>query len=133
MLVTIGGVALAAAVAFAGYHAHQARKHSKAMKTVGCVLAFIAGLLFLVSVVGDWATNIGATIPLISLAGFIVALAFIVFDWFNDGEPDRPTFFSAMALPILFVVGFVNFGVIVDLTQQGFDRVSSTVSQQVGE
>lgn len=121
-----GTLAIAGAILFVAYRLH--RSSRKAAKHVGVVGAFLAGLAFLVTFVGDWMTNLD-WMGGVAVAGLIVCLCIIVVDWLIDRKADKPAFWAAFALAMFIVAGASNLGAVGDNVGDGWKRVGDQVEK----
>ncbi|GAA0494606.1 hypothetical protein Ade02nite_20020 [Paractinoplanes deccanensis] len=121
-----GLLLIAGALLFAAHRTHKASK--KSAKNVAVVMAFLAGLAFLATFVGDWMQS-AAWLGGAGVAALIVCAAIIVVDWAVDKKPDKPAFWAAFALGFAVVLGASNLDQAGRLIQDGGTEVSNQLSQ----
>lgn len=121
-----GTLAIAAAILFVAYRLHKSSK--KNAKNIAVIGAFLAGLAFLVTFVGDWmrgADWLGG----VSVAGLIACAGIILVDYFMDRKPDKPAFWAAFALAFFIVIGASNLPSAGQQIGRGGKQVSEQLSK----
>ncbi len=103
------------------------RSSKKGAKNASVVIAFLAGLALLATIVGDWMQadwlgNLG-------VAGLIVCVCVIAVDWGIDKKPDKPAMYAAFALGLMVVLGASNLPAVGDQISDGGTKVSNQLSQ----
>jgi peptidoglycan/LPS O-acetylase OafA/YrhL len=121
-----GLLAIAAALLFAAHRTHKSSK--KAAKNTAVVMAFLAGLAFLATFVGDWMQS-ASWLGGLGVAILIVCAVIIVVDWAIDKKPDKPAFWAAFALGFAIVLGASNLDDAGRMISDGGHEVSSQLSQ----
>lgn len=126
----LGALFIAAAILFAALRFHKSSgPHSAKAKKTGAVLAFIAGMAFLVTIVGDWMGKVAAIGGALGAALLIIAVATIVVDWGMDKRPDKPAFWAMFALPALLVFGVTQIPAVADQIGDGGRQVSEQMNK----
>ena len=121
-----GLLLIAGAILFAAYRTHKSSK--KSAKNTAVVMAFLAGLAFLATFVGDWmqsASWLGGA----GVAALIVCSAIIFVDWIVDKKADKPAFWAAFALGFAIVLGASNLPTAGDQIGQGGKQVTEQLSK----
>ena len=121
-----GLLLIAGAVLFAAHRTHKSSK--KSAKNIAVVMAFLAGLAFLATFVGDWMQS-ASWLGGLGVAALIVCACIIAIDWLVDKKPDKPAFWAAFALGFAIVLGAANLDDAGRLIQDGGSEVSSQLSQ----
>lgn len=123
----LGTFAIACALLFAAMRIHRSQsKHQRATKTIGLVLAFLAGASFLVTFVGTWMGHlVGRGAGALFVAGLIVCVAIIVVDWLFDKKPDKPAFWAAFCLAAMIVFGAASLPQAGKQISDGTTKVTS--------
>lgn len=124
--IRISALAIAAVVLFAAWKLHSSSgKFFTATKVAGVLGAFVAGLAFLVTFVGDYAARISAAYPGLMAIVLVVVAVVIVVDWGLDRRPDKPAFIAMFLLPAALALGLSNLGMIGDQIGDGAERVNA--------
>jgi len=122
--------AIAAALLFAAMRIHKSSgQHSRVSKQVGVVMAFVAGLAFLVTFVGEWMGRVAAIAGAVGVALLIIAVATILVDWALDKKPDKPAFWAMFLLPALLVFGVTQIPAVGDQLGDGGKQVADQMSR----
>lgn len=121
-----GTLAVAAAILFISYRLHKSSK--KGAKNIAVVGAFLAGLAFLVTFVGDWMTG-ADWLGGFAAAGLIVCTGIVVIDWWIDKKPDKPAFWASFALALFIVIGVANLPAAGNQIGQGGKQVGSQLKK----
>lgn len=101
-----------------------------AMQTLGVILAFLAGCALLVTFIGSWASSLAAAVPWLPVVATLVVAAIILFDWLNDGRPDRPAFFAMLLAPFVITLGIGQaWDAVSDQIGDGADQVTTQIEQ----
>jgi drug/metabolite transporter (DMT)-like permease len=125
-----GSLILCAAFLFAALKVHKSRgRHAKATKPAGIVLAFLAGLMFLVTVTGAWVAAFARNTGVAGAVILIVVVVILGADWLHDRRPDRAAFWAAFALGLALVVGIPQFPRVFDQIGRGGHEVTGQISQ----
>ncbi|GAA0528961.1 hypothetical protein GCM10010172_06980 [Paractinoplanes ferrugineus] len=128
-LARAGMLAAAAAILFVAIKLNKSSK--KGAKNTSIVIAFIAGLAALATIVGDWMTDMD-WLGLFAAAGLIVCTAIIIVDWLVDKKPDRPAMYAAFAFGMMVILGASNLDSIGDQIGDGGKQVSNQL-QKMGD
>lgn len=122
----LGTLAIAGAVLFLAMRMHKSSR--KSVKHAGVVCAFLAGLAFLVTFVGDWMRG-ADWLAGFSVAGLIACAAIIIVDWLVDKKADKPAFWAAFALAMAIVLGAANLPKAGDQIGEGGKLVGEQLSK----
>lgn len=129
-----GVLAVAAALLFAALRVHKSSgKHVKLSKPVGVILAFLAGLAMLTTLVGSWMQGMGTKAVGFGVAGLIVCAVIIAVDWGLDKKPDKPAFWAGFALPLFLVIGMAQIPAVGQQIGNGGQQVTSQISRVGGK
>jgi peptidoglycan/LPS O-acetylase OafA/YrhL len=127
----LGTLAIAAALLFAALRIHKSSgKHTRVTKPAGVITAFVAGLAFIVTVVGAWMIGWGLGWASFGVAGLIVCVAIVVVDWLLDGKPDKPALWAAFVLPLFLVIGITSLPAVGNQIGQGGQQVTSQMGKR---
>lgn len=121
----IGALLIACALLFAALRIHRSQKGKKA----GTILALLAGMAFLVTVVGDWMGRAASVGGALGVAGLIIAVGIIIADWAMDKRPDKPAFWAMFALPALIVFGISQIPAVGEQLGDGGKQVAEQMNQ----
>ncbi|MGA3562656.1 hypothetical protein [Melissospora conviva] len=125
-----GAFVIAAAILFVALRVHKSSgKHSRISKPTGVILAFIAGLGFLTTIVGAWMGQLAGFGGTLGVAGLIACIGIVAVDWGLDGRPDKPAFFAALLLPMFIVFGMAQFPAVADQIGSGGQQVTEQMSR----
>lgn len=101
----IGALAIAAVMLFLALRLHKlSGEHVNKTKAGGVILAFISGLLFLATIIGEWLIKFGEKLSLVGVAVLLLCLGVLAIDWAIDKKPDRPAFWSAFFLALFLAI-----------------------------
>ncbi len=120
-----GALLIAGALLFVAIRLQRSSK--KAAKNASVVVAFLAGLALLTTIVGGWmqASWLGS----LGVAGLLVCACIIAVDWLIDKKPDKPAMYAAFALGMMIVLGASNLPAVGDQISDGGSKVSEQMSQ----
>ncbi len=121
-----GFLATAAALMFVAIKLNKASK--KGAKNTSIVVAFIAGLAALATIVGNWMTD-ADWLGQFAAAGLIVCACIIAVDWIVDKKPDKPAMYAAFALGMMIVLGASNLDSIGQQIGDGGSAVGDQLSK----
>lgn len=122
----LGALAIAGALLYVGIKLNKSSK--KGAKNASIVFGFIAGLAFLVTVVGDWMHK-ADWLGQFAVAALIVCVCIIIVDWLVDKKPDKPALYAAFALGMAIVLGAANLPTAMNQISNGGTEVSNQLSQ----
>ncbi|WP_344613384.1 hypothetical protein [Dactylosporangium salmoneum] len=80
------------------------KSQNKKMKHTSIISAFLAGLFFLGTIVGNWIAG-AQWLAGVGVAGLIVCACVIIVDWLADKKPDKPALYASFALPLFIIMG----------------------------
>ncbi len=125
-----GTLAIAGALLFAALRVHKSSgRHTKFTKPAGVVLAFVAGMAFLVTFVGSWMAGLAQAAGAFGVAGLIVCVSVIAVDWLLDNKPDKPAFWAAFFLAMFLVVGVSQIPAATNQIGHGGQQVGGQMSK----
>lgn len=125
-----GTLIISAAFLFAAVKVHRSMsRHARITKPLGLILAFIAGLTFIVSVVGTWMASFAEASGVIGVVGLGICVVIIGVDWGLDGRPDRMAFWASFLLPLFIVVGWTQIPVAMHQINRGGHEVTTEMSK----
>ena len=122
----LGTLAIAGAVLFVAIKLN--KSNNKKAKNWSIVVAIVAGLAALVTIVGDWMTG-ADWLGQFAVAGLIVCVAIIVVDWMIDKKPDKPAMYAGFALGMMIVLGAANLDTAAQQIGDGGSQVGNQLSQ----
>lgn len=124
-----GSLILCVAFLFAALKVHKSTgRHSKVTKPLGIGLAFLAGLMFLVTVTGAWVAAFARNTGVLGAVALIGVVVILGADWLHDRKPDRGAFWAAFALGLALVVGIPQMPKVGDQINRGGQAVMSSMS-----
>lgn len=121
-----GMLLIAAALLFVAIKMNKSQ--NKKMKHASIVFAFIAGLFFLGTIVGQWMAS-AHWLSGAAAAGLIVCAAIIAVDWLADKKPDKPAMYAAFAFGLFIVMGVAALPQVGDQIGKSGHAVTEQMSQ----
>ncbi len=122
---------LAAAVAIMFVAMKMNKSSNRKAKNISILVAGVAGLAGLATIVGDWMTDLD-WLGMFAAAGLIVCAAIIAVDWLVDKKPDKPAMWAAFALGMMIVLGASNLDAIGEQIGDGGSAVGEQL-QKMGD